>query len=374
MIPPCSAIPKAPVRRCSESSTLNRCVPGDFQAVHIDYIVIRNALTLSGLLALSVGSQLAIAQVPEFSVWLEALRAEAIEAGISAATVGEALAGVLPVERVTELDRNQPEFRLDFWGYLDRVVSNTRIDQGRAHLAEHSEMLEDVASRYGIPPQVLVAAWAIESNFGRTQGSFSVISALVTLAYDERRAAFFRAELLHALRILDEGHISLENMLGSWAGAMGQLQFMPSTFIDYARDGDGDGRKDIWTNEADAVESAANFMARAGWQPGYIWGRQVTLPEAFDTEMEGLDTSKPLAEWQSLGVRTISGADLPAVDISGSVVLPSDDIEPAFLVYQNYRTIMRWNRSHLFAISLGHLADRISGKPRLQNNHSDASD
>jgi len=321
-----------------------------------------------GVITLSMIADFAVAQVAEFPVWLEALRIEAIESGISATTVDAALADVAPVERIIELDRNQPEFKLDFWGYLDRVVSDTRIEQGRSHLETHRELLEDVESRFGIPPHVLVAAWGIESNFGRTQGSSPVISSLVTLAYDERRAAFFRAELLHALRIIDEGHIALEDMKGSWAGAMGQLQFMPSTFIDYARDGDGDGRKDIWNNPADAVESAANFMSSAGWQRGIIWGREIRLPAGFDTTLEGLETRKDLADWQSLGVRTISGGDLPTVTIQGSVVLPGDGAEPAFMVYQNYRAIMRWNRSHLFAISVGHLADRISGKPPFQSN------
>ncbi|MFL2546455.1 MAG: lytic transglycosylase domain-containing protein [Candidatus Rariloculaceae bacterium] len=319
-----------------------------------------------GLISLSIAGNAALAQAPEFSVWLEELRLEAIGKGISEATVNAALADVAPVERIIELDRNQPEFKLDFWGYVDRVVSDTRITQGQAHLETHGDLLEDVQSRYGIPPHVLVAAWGIESNYGRTQGSSSVVSSLVTLAYDERRAAFFRAELMHALRILDEGHIEFDDMRGSWAGAMGQLQFMPSTFIDYARDGDGDGRKDIWNNPADAVESAANFMSSAGWQRGIIWGRQIQVPENFDTELEGLDTRKQLSEWQTIGVRTIEGDDLPAAAVQGSVVLPADGLEPAFMVYQNYRTIMRWNRSHLFAISVGHLADRIAGKPPLQ--------
>ncbi|MGI9260122.1 MAG: lytic murein transglycosylase [Gammaproteobacteria bacterium] len=310
------------------------------------------------------------AQVPEFPVWLEELRAEAIASGISEDTVNAALADVAPIERVTELDRNQPEFKLDFWGYVNRVVSDVRISQGREQLAQHRELLAEVSERYGIPEEILVAAWAIESNFGRTQGSFSVIAALVTLAYDQRRAAFFRGELFHALRILDDGHVTLDDMQGSWAGAMGQLQFMPSTFVDYALDGDGDGRKDIWTSEADALESAANFMS-SSWQPGYIWGRQVTVPDDFDTELEGLDTRRSLAEWQSLGVRTIEGDDLPGIEYTGSVVLPADALEPAFLVYQNYRMIMRWNRSHLFSISLGHLADRIAGKPPLVNNSAE---
>ncbi|MGI9257433.1 MAG: lytic murein transglycosylase, partial [Gammaproteobacteria bacterium] len=158
------------------------------------------------------------AQVPEFPVWLEELRAEAIASGISEDTVNAALADVAPIERVTELDRNQPEFKLDFWGYVNRVVSDVRISQGREQLAQHRELLGEVSERYGIPEEILVAAWAIESNFGRTQGSFSVIAALVTLAYDQRRAAFFRGELFHALRILDDGHVTLDDMQGSWAG------------------------------------------------------------------------------------------------------------------------------------------------------------
>ena len=327
----------------------------------------RTTLLLLCLFGLSVGAQSLFAQVPEFPVWLDELRAEAIASGISEETVNVALADVSPVERVTELDRNQPEFKLDFWGYVNRVVSDVRITQGREQLALHRDLLAAVSERYGIPEEILVAAWAIESNFGRTQGSFSVIGALVTLAYDQRRAAFFRGELLHALRILDDGHIDLDDMQGSWAGAMGQLQFMPSTFVDYALDGDGDGRKDIWTSEADALESAVNFMS-SGWQPGYIWGRQVTVPDDFDTELEGLDTRRSLAEWQSLGVRTIEGDELPAIEYTGSIVLPADELAPAFLVYQNYRMIMRWNRSHLFSISLGHLADRIAGKPPLVDN------
>lgn len=309
------------------------------------------------------------AQTADFSDWLEALKAEALTRGISQATVDAAFAEVArPVERVIELDRRQPESRLDFWDYVGRVVSEQRIQQGRAMLEAHRELLADVAERYGIPARILVAAWGIESNFGTVTGSFPVINSLVTLAYDERRAAFFRGELFNALRILDEGHVRLPDMQGSWAGAMGQLQFMPSTFIDYARDGDGDGRKDIWNSVADAMESAANYMAAGGWQPGYIWGRQARLPADFDTGWSGLDNRRSLGEWQSVGVRRADGSDLPATDIPGSIVLPSDDLEPAFLVYANYRVIRRWNRSHLFAISLGHLADRIAGGAPLRRS------
>ena len=305
------------------------------------------------------------AQIQPFPEWLAEFRAEALASGISAEVLDVALAGIEPVKRVVERDRNQAESRLDFWTYIDRVVTTGRIEEGQRRLTEHRDLLDDVARRYGIPPQVLVATWGIESSFGQVQGNYPVISSLVTLAYDPRRATFFRRELLNALRIVHEGHIGATEMKGSWAGAMGQLQFMPSTFIDYAKDGDGDGRKDIWGSAADAIESAANYMSSA-WRPGYIWGRQVILPSGFGSTITGLDTEKTLAEWNALGVRRIDGSPLPTVNVAGSIVLPNEGSEPAFLVYQNYRAILRWNRSHLFAIALGHLADRINGQSSLQ--------
>jgi len=318
------------------------------------------------LCCLLIGWQLpAAAQTQPFAEWLADLRTEALASGISAATLDVALADVEPVERVIERDRNQAESRLDFWTYIDRVVTDGRIQEGQHRLRDNSTLLNDVAHRYGIPARVLVAAWGIESSFGDFQGNDSVISSLVTLAYDPRRATMFRRELLNALRIVDQGHISAADMKGSWAGAMGQLQFMPSTFIDYAKDGDGDGRADIWGSSADALESAANYMA-ASWRPGYIWGRQVQLPGDFDASNAGLDERKTLAEWSALGVRRIDGSGLPATDVNGAIVLPAEGNTPAFLVYQNYRSILRWNRSHLFAIALGHLADRIGGAPSLQ--------
>jgi membrane-bound lytic murein transglycosylase B len=304
-------------------------------------------------------------QAARFSEWLAELRAEAVAGGISEATVNAALTAISPLERIIELDRNQPEFKLDFWTYVDRVVTESRVEQGRRLLVEHGPLLEDVSRRYGMPAHLLVAVWGVESNFGAIQGSFAVIEALATLAYDERRASMFRRELIHALRIVDQGHIELARMRGSWAGAMGQLQFMPSTFIDYAKDGDGDGRKDIWGSAADALESAANFMAPA-WRPGYIWGRQVELPADFDRALADLDVTKPLAEWQSLGVRQVDGSSLQSAGIDASVVLPAAGREPAFLVYDNFRALMRWNRSQFFAIAVGHLGDRIAGRPPLQ--------
>jgi membrane-bound lytic murein transglycosylase B len=212
-----------------------------------------------------------------------------------------------------------------------------------------------------MPPSLLVAVWGIESNYGCTQGEFPVVQALATLAYDGRRGAMFRRELLNALRILDQGHVELDAMRGSWAGAMGQLQFMPSTFIDYAKDGDGDGRRNIWGNAADALESAASFMS-SGWRAGTRWGRQVRVPDRFDMSLAGLEKTRTLAQWQALGVRLPGGEALPRENLRASVILPENGSrEPAFLVYHNYRALLRWNRSHFFALAVGHLADRIDG-------------
>jgi membrane-bound lytic murein transglycosylase B len=301
------------------------------------------------------------AQQRPFDAWLLDFRSSALEARISPAIVDAALTGLTPLEQVIERDRAQPEFTLDFRSYLTRVVSQSRIEEGQIVLAEHGELLRNVGQRYGMPPELLAAVWGVESNYGRTQGDFLVVQALATLAYDGRRGRMFRSELLNALRILDQGHIDLHAMKGSWAGAMGQLQFMPSTFIDYARDGDGDGRKNIWGSAADALESAANFMSTM-WKPGLRWGRQVTVPAKFNVSLAGLATSKTLAQWQALGIRLPSGEALPRENVEASIIFPDNGRrDPAFLVYQNYRALLRWNRSHFFALAVGHLADRIAG-------------
>lgn len=294
-----------------------------------------------------------------FAKWLEGLRAEALSRGISEATLDSALSGLSPLKRVIELDRNQPEFKLDFRTYQNKVVSEWRIKRGRKMLAEHRELLENIAGRYGVPPRFLVAIWGIETNFGKTLGNFPVISSLATLAYDPRRSSFFRRELLAALTIIDEGHISVQDFKGSWAGAMGQLQFMPSTFVRYAVDADNNGKKDIWRTLPDIMESAANFLAQSGWQRGITWGREVMLPDGFDTSLTGLDTLKSLDEWTAAGIRSIDGGSLPSEDIKASIITPENHVTPAFLVYKNYRVIMRWNSSHFYALAVGHLADRI---------------
>ena len=303
----------------------------------------------------------------EFDTWLIDLKAEAISRGISADTVDIALKDLKPIPRVIELDRNQPESKLSYRSYQKRVVTETRIKKGAQMLTTHRELLESIKNRYGVQPRFLIAIWGLETNFGTYKGTFPVIGAVATLAHDARRSSFFREELLHSLKIIDEGHIGIENMLGSWAGAMGQLQFMPSTFTQLAVDEDNDGRKDIWHSLPDVFGSASNFLSSYGWMPGYTWGRQVKLPQDFDNDLIGTNTNKSLAEWQEVDVRRHNGEDLPDADISASLIQPSGSDGPSFLVYQNYKAILRWNRSHLYAMAVCQLADRISYKASLKN-------
>ena len=299
----------------------------------------------------------------DFGVWLEALRAEALEEGISAATLDAALAGVEPIPRVIELDRSQPEGTMTFAQYMERVVPNSRVQKGRARLKENAVTLKAVHEAFGVQPRFIVALWGIETNFGQYTGGFSVIASLATLAHDGRRSAYFRDELLNALRILEQGHISPDAMVGSWAGAMGQSQFMPSSFVRFAIDFNGDGRRDIWTTKADVFGSAANYLAKSGWNGNQTWGRKVLLPYNFDPAMADLKISKTLADWQVLGVRRANGQKLPVVaDMMGSVVFPGGEGGPAFLVYDNFKTTLKWNRSTYSAMAVGHLADRIAGR------------
>jgi membrane-bound lytic murein transglycosylase B len=300
-----------------------------------------------------------------FGDWLAALRDEARTRGISDATLDAALSDITPVRRVVELDRRQPEFTQTFWTYLRQRVTDQRITRGRALLAQHRDLLNKIHTDYGVPPRYLIAFWGLETNFGDNMGGFRVIEALATLAYDQRRTHFFRAQLLEALQIIEEGHISPEAMTGSWAGAMGHMQFIPSTFTAYAVDYTGDGRKDIWGSLPDAFSSAANFLSHMGWRPGEVWGREVHLPRDFDLMLATLEKKKTLREWSSLGVRRADRGALPQADMTGSIVLPQGHKGPAFLVYDNFRAIMRWNRSINFAISVGHLADRIAGLPQI---------
>jgi membrane-bound lytic murein transglycosylase B len=294
-----------------------------------------------------------------FADWLSDFRAEASRDGVSEATLSTALTGISPIPRVLELDRSQPESRLGFTQYRDRIVTDTRIRDGRERLGRNREALMRVQRDTGVPARVVVALWGIETNYGRLTGGFKVVPALATLAYDGRRSSYFRTELLNALHIIDEGHVSAEAMSGSWAGAMGQCQFMPSSFRRFAVDGNGDGRRDIWGTEADVFASAANYLERSGWKAGQLWGRPVRIPAGFDESLAGLDTRQPLSFWAARGVVKANGAALPTDDMTASLLIPDGKNGPAYLIYDNFRVIMRWNNSTSFALSVGLLADEV---------------
>ncbi len=301
----------------------------------------------------------AVGEPAAFQDWVGELRREALSKGVSAATFDRAFADIAPIERVIELDRRQPEFTQTFWQYLDKRVTPERIERGRAELAKHRTLLETVSRRYGVQPRFLVSFWALESNFGDYTGRFPAVAALATLAFDDRRSAFFRQQLLALLAIIEKDGIAIDAN-SSWAGAMGQPQFIPTTYQDFAVDFDGDGKRDLWNSLADVFGSSANYLASAGWQGNRTWGREVRLPAGFDFSLTGLEINKPLAEWQRLGVRKVNGHALPRVDIEGSIILPGGATGgPALMVYRNFRSIMIWNRSILYAVAVGHLADRL---------------
>lgn len=333
----------------------------------------RAALPLSLSLALAVAvllgaSSPAAAEAspnsPGFGTWLDEFKAEARNKGISDQLLGRAFEGVAPIERVLELDRRQPEFMLTFWSYLDRAVSEDRIAQGKALLQKHHDLLATIERTYGVQARFLVAFWGLETNFGAYHGSFPLVGALATLAHDERRSEFFRAQLLAALDIMQQDDIPVD-VKASWAGAMGHMQFIPTTYRDFAVDFDGDGNRDMWRSLPDAFASAANYLSKSGWDDEYTWGREVALPGGFEPAHAGLDTRKSLAEWNGLGVRKMNGDELPEIDLEASLVLPAGYQGPAFLVYKNFRTILVWNRSILYAVAVGHLADRLIGLPPL---------
>jgi len=306
-------------------------------------------------------------EAPDFSTWLAQFRQEALAQGISQATLDAALADVQRLPEVIERDQRQPEFIQTFWTYLDKRLSPWRIERGQALLREHRALLDEVQTRYGVPAGVLVAFWGLETNYGGYLGDFPIPAALATLAFDPRRAGFFRHELLQSLRIIEAGHVTAADMKGSWAGAMGQVQFMPSTYLRYAVDGDGDGRKNLWTSLPDALHSAAYFLRELGWRPGELWGREVRLAADFDWESAHPKVKKPVSAWARLGVTQADGAPLPDSDLVGSIVLPQGHAGPAFLVYRNFEAIMGWNRSLNYALAVGHLSDRLLGLPELRN-------
>lgn len=295
-----------------------------------------------------------------FANWLTAFSAQALQAGIRADTVQNVLGRAQWLPRVVELDGAQPEFTRTTWAYLDSAVSPQRIDQGRAKLAEHQAALEAAATRYGVPATVITAIWGMESNYGSNFGTFRTVDALATLAYEGRRRAWAQSELLAALRIVDQGDIAADRMLGSWAGAMGHTQFLPSVFLAHAVDADGDGHRDIWGSIPDVTASTAHFLARSGWQAGEPWGVEVQLPASFDHARADLSVRQAATQWEAEGVRSMDGQALPVL-ASASIITPAGARGPAFLVGANFRTILRYNNSVNYALGVALLARQIGG-------------
>jgi len=304
-----------------------------------------------------------------FPEWLQGVREEALARGISPGTVESALRDITPVEQILQRDRSQAEFKETLDQYIARRVGVPTIRLGRQMRTTHAAVLDKVVAQYKVPSEVLVAVWGLESNFGRFSGVRPLIPTLATLAYDNRRSALFRSQLFDALAILDAGHIDLPRLKGSWAGAMGQPQFMPSSYLKYAVDFDADGRRDIWASQPDVFASVGNYLATNGWVPGQTWGRPVTLPAdttalARDTPLrttgcratKELTEPKPLAAWQVLGVRTATGTALPKADITASLLRTDSG---AFLVYPNYEVLLSYNCAHAYAMAVARLADRI---------------
>lgn len=314
-------------------------------------------LILIGALLFFIPTQ---AGAVDFDTWLKGVKAEAAREGISQKTINETLNGIQPIQKVIALDRKQPEKKMTFAQYKRNVVNDQRIQKGRQLYHAHARELAWVEKTYGVAPQYVLALWGIETNFGQNTGGFKIIPALATLAWEGRRASFFRAELIKAMKIVDQGHVSAAEMKGSWAGAMGQNQFMPSSFFAYAVDADGDGKADIWNDTKDVFASTANYLAKSGWNNGQRWGRRVLLPKSFPADLATPKIKKPISAWKAMGVTDLSGAQLPNENFSASIVAPDGVGSEAYIVYDNYQTIMLWNRSTYFATSVGLIADAIA--------------
>ena len=308
---------------------------------------------------------------PSFTEWLGGVRTEALSRGISQKTIDAALTNIdEPIRVVIERDRAQAEVLESFERYVAHHVSPKTIRAGREMLARHRALLDQVSSAYGVPPGVILGVWGMESNYGRFIGVRPTIAALATLAWDPRRSTFFRGELFDALEILDRGDVDLAHLRGSWAGAMGQVQFMPSSYLSYAEDFDGDGRRDIWSTTADVFASIANYLLGHGWQPGQAWGREVKVTGEADKRIRAdvarrngscqatrdMTVALPLAKWRALGVSLANGRPLPTADVEASLVSGSSR---HFLVYRNYDALLDYNCAHAYALSVGLLADRI---------------
>ena len=312
-----------------------------------------------------------------FEQYIAELKTEALTKGFTQNLIDSSFAQVKFHKRAVIADRKQPEKVETLDTYLPKRVPSWKVKKARELYKQHKAILTEIGNKYGVQPRFIVALWGLETNFGKFTGGYNVVSALSTLAYEGRREVFFKKQLWAALTILKEGHIDIANMKGSWAGAMGQNQFMPTSFLAYSVDGDGDGKKDIWNNQVDIFASMANYLQKEGWNGELTWGRQVKLPLNFDSTLAipkntgsrkkwlkaWSKSEKTLAQWQALGIRRTDGTNLPKVDIKAALVFPDDEKGRAYLAYDNYKSLMHWNLSYYFVSSVGHLSDRIKYNP-----------
>ncbi|MBR4127156.1 MAG: lytic murein transglycosylase [Alphaproteobacteria bacterium] len=303
-----------------------------------------------------------------FEEWMEDFRREAVDSGISAQSLDTAFRTVRLYPEVIELDRKQPEFRRDFQTYIDKSIDASRIRKAQKLLKTHKKLFAAIEKKYKVPASYLVAFWGMETNFGTRKGTFPTIDVLSTLAYDTRRPAFFRSELLYGIRLIQDG-LPVEKMTGSWAGAVGNFQFMPSTLSRFGVDYDGDGQIDLWDSLPDALASAANYLSSEGWNPSIGWGGEVVLPKKFDWKL--IEQEKTLKEWQDEGVVFADASPVKEpLSTSAELFLPAGVRGPAFLVYSNFRVILKWNNSVLYAIAVGHLSDRIQSRPAFSKKYT----
>lgn len=301
-----------------------------------------------------------------FDRWVADFQQSAIKQGIDPELLDRALGGLRPRLSVLQSDKKQPEFMLGFWEYYSRGVSENRIRLGRKMREENAALFTDIAEKYHVQPRFLIALWGLESHFGQVKGDIPLVQSLATLAFDPRRGRFFRNELMQLLHILDNQHFALEEAVGSWAGAFGHTQFMPSTHANYGVDADEDGKIHLIESKVDALHSAANYLQRLGWDANKTWGREVILPKNFDYGLARFDLKKKLSFWHDRGVRTTSNTPLPQVDVEASLLVPTGAEGPAFLVYENFRRIMQWNNSLFFALNVGLLSDAIADRATLK--------
>ena len=299
-----------------------------------------------------------------FDDWLKNIEELAITKGITTQTIEKTLNGIEQNNRVLELDRKQPEFTLTLDTYLSNASPKSRVIKGKDLYKKHKVLFDDIYKVYKVQPRFIIALWGIETNFGMYTGSFNVIRSLATLSHDLRRRDFFTDEMINALTIIDQGHIEPDTMMGSWAGAMGQNQFMPSSFLNYATDFDLDGKKDIWNTLSDVFASSSNYLNKSGWNHNETWGREVKLSKQINknvvtTSARKINISKKLSEWSQLGVINVDGSKLPDVNIDAYLVYPEGVDEKKYIVYDNFKTLMKWNRSLFFGIAVGTLSDMI---------------